>query len=108
MPQLHVRKPKAILFDVNGTVANTTFVSRILSGYLRRNIKPFLASQWTHPQLQRDIGMMRGVASAHSDWPQIAPATESPEVVQQSVETLVLFCLDRDIDFLPFAQLRYG
>lgn len=104
--RLSLKRPKAILFDVNGTATNTTFADRVLSTYFRHSLFPFLKQNWSHTQVQRDIKMLREVAK-DKKWPAIAEESEAALVIQESVRNLVEYLLDQRIDCLELAQLRF-
>lgn len=106
MPQLRLHKPSAILFDINGTTANTSFVDRILIVYFKRNVKAFIINNWEHEQVQRDIKMLRKESAKNSSLPKISPDEGNPAAIQEDVEKLCNHCADHDIDFLALAQLR--
>jgi len=104
MPQIRLRKPKAILFDINGTATYTTFSDRVLATYIRKNVRAFIHTNWGNAQVQRDLAMIKGACLANKDWPQVS--IDSSEAAQDSVEKLVNFTLDNDADCMGLAQLR--
>ena len=104
MPQVRLRKPGAILFDIGGTSTYTTFMDKTLAYYVRKNCRNFLSNNWTNGQVIRDVDMARAAAAKNKSWPQIA--TEPPDAVWDSVATLMNWCLDNDHDCLGLAQLR--
>ena len=106
MPQVRIQKPKAILFDINGTTANNSFCDRYLGLYIRKNVRGFLSVFWDHEQIQRDIRMMRIEVAEIEHLPQIAAESADKAVIIDSVVRAVAESLDKEIDLLSFAQLR--
>lgn len=104
--RLNLKRPKAILFDVNGTTTNTTFAERILGTYFRASVFPFLKQNWAHPQVQRDVRMLREAAKENK-WPPVADDSEPVLAIQESVRKLVEHLLDQRLDCLELAQLRF-
>lgn len=56
---LVLKRPKAILFDVSGTVTKTSFIDRILVPYISANIRQYLEENWTTQMVKVDIGLIR-------------------------------------------------
>ena len=106
MPQVRIQKPKAILFDINGTTANNSFCDRYLGLYIRKNVRGFLSVFWDHEQIQRDIRMMRIEVATNDQLPQVAPEGSEKAVLVDSVVRVVADALDKEIDLLSLAQLR--
>ena len=104
MPQVRLRKPKVILFDVGNTITYTSFMDKRLAYHVRKNTRAFLSSNWTNGQVVRDVDMIRVAATKVKGWPQIA--SDPKETVWDNVEILMNFCLDRDQDCLLLALLR--
>ncbi|KAI2801769.1 hypothetical protein RDWZM_000756 [Blomia tropicalis] len=105
MPQIRLRKPKAILFDINGTATYTSFTDRFLANFARRAVKSFLSINFNNEQIQRDIAMIRIDAKSNQGWPQVA--AEGQEAIIADVEAIMNHCLDNDVDCLGLAQLRF-
>ena len=107
MPQVRLRKPKAILFDIGSTTTYTTFMDKTLAYHARKNCKNFLQTNWSNAQVVRDVDMARAAAAKNKEknWPQIPK--DPPEAVWDAVAALMNFCLDHDDqDCLGLAQLR--
>lgn len=104
MPQVRLRKPKAILFDIGGTVTYTTFMDKNLAYYARKHVRVFLSNNWSNSQVVRDVDMTRAHASKNKGWPQVPK--EPPEAVWDSIQSAMNFSLDNDQDCLGLAQLR--
>ena len=108
MPQVRIQKPKAILFDINGTTANNSFCDRYLGLYIRKNVRGFLSVFWDHEQIQRDVRMMRNeVAEIPDQLSPVAPEGSEKNVIIDSVVKIVADSLDKEIDLLSLAQLRF-
>ncbi|KAH9406168.1 Enolase-phosphatase E1 [Tyrophagus putrescentiae] len=108
MPQVRLRKPKAILFDIAGTVTHTTFMDKVLAAHIRRNAATFVHNNWANGQIQADVELMRTAAAKNKSWPQIPPANDQAAVCD-SVAKLANHLLDSsdNADCLGFAQLRF-
>lgn len=106
MPQVRLRKPKAIFFDIAGTVTHTTFMDKTLAYHIRKNARNFLSVNWSNGQIQGDVELMRSAAAKNKGWPQLPP-NDKPEAVWDAVGALANYCLDHDQDCLGFAQFRF-
>ncbi len=47
MGQLKLPKPKAIIFDISGTAAKTSFIEKVLMLYIKSAIKDYVEEKWT-------------------------------------------------------------
>lgn len=103
MPQIRLQRPTAILFDINGTCANTTFVERILIPFFKKNFKNFVGKNFTNEQVQRDVRMLRKFAASNG-LPEIP--TEPVEAVKNGVEAVVNQMMEKDMENIALAQLR--
>ena len=90
MGQLKVRKPKAIVFDIAGTVTKSNFFDHVLFPYVTDNVKVYLDNNWSKPVLIRDIEMLR--AESKKDGPEIVGPNEPGSKVRQSVADYVRRC----------------
>lgn len=59
MVLLTVKRPKALIFDVSGTVTKTSFIDRILIPYVGANIKKYLEENWDSRMVKIDIENIR-------------------------------------------------
>ncbi|KAI2811226.1 Enolase-phosphatase E1 [Blomia tropicalis] len=91
MPILKVRKPKAIFFDMFGTVVKTSFIDKVLFPYIRNNCDTFLANNWGKRVLMRDINLLRE-QSIDDGGPLIAKSNEPNDKIRRSVVEYILRC----------------
>jgi methionine salvage enolase-phosphatase E1 len=55
MANLKVPKPKAIIFDLSGTAAKTSFIDKVLIPY----IKSYVKQKWIEKELTKDVERLR-------------------------------------------------
>lgn len=94
---LTVRKPKAILFDIIGTVTKTGFVDKVLFSYVRSNLDTYLNNNWSKKVLMRDIDLLRAEA-LQDGGPAIIRPSESPDRIRRSVVDYISKCMDENRD----------
>ena len=88
---LKVRKPKAILFDMVGTVIKSNFIDRVLFRYIAENLEVYLKNNWGKKVLMHDIDMLRSESQRGGN-PIAAPNNPG---VQKSVEDYVRHCQEQ-------------
>ncbi len=59
MGQLKIPKPKAIIFDISGTAAKTSFIEKVLMPYIKSAIKDYVEEKWTEKQFIKDLERLR-------------------------------------------------
>ena len=96
MVQLRLAKPKAIIFDMSGTVAKTFFIEKVLVSYIRSNMKEYLDAKWDDNELQKDVERLRKQSTKEegSGSAKIADKSASDEEVKESVINNVTWHLD--------------
>src|SRR5687768_17562081 len=98
MKEITLPKPKAILFDLGGTVIKPLFVDKILVSYIRDNINEYVSQTWNSEQMREDIERLRRLSAkeefinAHN----IASEESNEEDKQKSVIAFVLWCMDNN------------
>lgn len=66
MVQLRLKKPKALLFDISGTVAKTSFIDKVLLPYITINVRSYLEQFWNTKPVNNTIEFMKVCASEDS------------------------------------------
>jgi len=61
---------RAILLDIEGTMAPISFVHDVLFPYARQKLRPYLETHWNEPDLKRALDLIAHDVKAHSfaDW----------------------------------------
>ncbi|KAG9303456.1 hypothetical protein G9A89_013783 [Geosiphon pyriformis] len=79
---------KCVLLDIEGTTTPISFVRDILFSYIRINLQKFIIENWTFPELQSQIQLLRDQASEDvKNGLQFVPVI-IPEVNESNVETV--------------------
>lgn len=96
---VRVRKPKAIIMDIEGTTTSSTFVSDSLFPFIRRYLKQYLVENWNKNELMLTIEKLRNNSkverSQGSKVPLIFEEDKAePEQIIKSVITNVLWQID--------------
>lgn len=126
MVQLQTSKPKAIIFDMSGTVAKTAFIDRVLIPYFVNYVAGYVTEKWQDHQLVKDIKRLRtqskkdaarassevdstpteeGGASPPTTAPTIAESTAPDEEQQQSVVNYINWAMNTKLDNTRAFQL---
>lgn len=98
MVQLQVKKPRAILFDISGTVAKSSFIDKVLMPYIRENIRTYLEENFDQRNVKTDIENLRFQAKKDGDSQAIPGANASKEELIEAVANYVIRCADAKID----------
>ena len=81
MANLKVPKPKAIIFDLSGTAAKTSFIDKVLIPYIKTNVKSYVEQKWTEIELTKDVERLRAQSQKDESAPKIAE--NDSEVAEQ-------------------------
>jgi enolase-phosphatase E1 len=107
MANLKVPKPKAIIFDLSGTVVETSFIDEVLIPYIKTNIKSYVEQKWTEKELTKDVERLRAQSQKDESAPKIAGTDAEVAEQQQSVVDYVLFCLDDKKESRALSLFRF-
>lgn len=109
---VQVRRPQAILMDVEGTTTSIKFVKDVLFPIARHQLRPFLDEHWGSELLNDDIEMLRqqienDLNDGLADVPTVASLAEDDvEKVKQSVVANVCWQMDQDRKTKALKQLQ--
>ena len=95
--EVRLRKPKAIVMDIEGTTTSITFVSELLIPFIRKHLKRYLTENWGKNELMVTIDRLRSEAQAeHCKGSKVPTIHEDddPEQVIKSVIANVLWQMD--------------
>lgn len=93
---------KAVILDIEGTVISISFVKDVLFPYARRHLRTFLKAHWEDPELAPIVADLQEQAAKDGQemlW-------EDEEEQRLSVESYVLWQMDRDIKAAPLKALQ--
>lgn len=68
---IRVRKPKAIVLDIEGTTTSARFYPSTVAPYIRNNIESYLKNHWEEDHIQAIIKDLRLQAQQHPEMPKI-------------------------------------
>lgn len=105
VPILKVKRPRAILFDIIGTIAKTSFIDRTLLPYIRTHIRIFLEENWSNPSVQIDIENLRQQSKCETNAPMI-PIEGEPALIIDSVIAYVHHALEHNNESKAMITLR--
>ena len=103
--KLTVRKPKAIMFDVFGTVVKTGVIQDVFFPLITANVEQFLRVHWNNKVVAGDVERLRKQSTEDA-----GPAIQSGDnvdAVRQSVVDYVITCNNnrRDNDAIRIFRL---
>lgn len=107
MVQLKMKKPKAILFDITGTVAKTTFIDMVLLPYVQKYCRNYFAENWNRKSAQSDINNLREQAKQDPEAPKIPDAGASKEDIIKACGEYVDYCFAKKIENKGILLLRF-
>ncbi|KAI8053735.1 hypothetical protein BDF22DRAFT_654873 [Syncephalis plumigaleata] len=92
--------PRCLLVDIEGTTTSISFVHDKLFGIVRTQLASFLDSEWTRPDLQESISLLRQQAVQDREQgldacPEI-PESSDAETVKNAVKANVFWQMDDD------------
>lgn len=102
---------KAVLLDIEGTTTPLSFVHDKLIGYVKDNLKEYLASRWENEEVQSDVDALRQQAASDKEAAvegvvEIAAKEEEQEKAVQSVVDNVLWQIENDRKPASLKQLQ--
>ena len=102
---LRVRKPKAVLLDLVGSITKSNWFDKMVFPYVRQNVDTYLANNWGKRVLMRDIELLRA-ESTKDGGPAIAPPSDIQEKIRPSVVAYVHRCLAEVVNHEAFRIFR--
>lgn len=104
---MKLKKPKAILFDITGTVAKTTFIDMVLLPYVQKYCRVYLEENWTRKAAQADINNLRAQVAQDAEAPKIPEASASKEDIIKACGEYVDYCFSKKIENKGILLLRF-
>lgn len=105
MVQLRLKKPKALLFDISGTVAKTSFIDKVLLPYISANFKTYMNENWGSNAVRIDVENLRREAGGDAKAPKVSANGNKDEVIDTCAE-YVNYCVDANIENKAIILLR--
>ena len=102
-----VKKPKAILMDVSGTLTQGTFIPTLLVPYFKKNHQKYLEVNIDQPTCREIIDKLRTAAQLDPGSPKIIPNESEKEALIASVSAYVDHCLDSNKENKPLILYRF-
>lgn len=82
---IKVRRPKAIILDIEGTTTSVKYYPSLVAPYIRNNTENYLKAHWNEEHIQAIIKDLRQQALLHPEMPKILELKQAPVVeVQKS------------------------
>jgi len=106
MVKLQVLKPRAILFDISGTVVKSSFIDKVLMPYIKEYIRTYLVENAGQSNVLSDIENLRNQASTEPDSPQI-PKEGDSAILLESIIRYVTFCVDNKKESKALVIFRF-
>lgn len=107
MVQLQVKKPRAILFDISGTVAKSSFIDKVLMPYIKEFIRMYLEENYEQRNVRTDIENLRVQASRDDAAPKIpGPEAGRANLINATV-AYVNYCADNKMENKAITLLRF-
>jgi enolase-phosphatase E1 len=108
MGQLKLPKPKAIILDISGTAAKTSFIEKVLMPYIKSAIKDYVEEKWTEKQFIKDLERLRAQSQKDDESvPKIAGTDAELATQQQSVIDYVLWYSDNKKESRAHQMFRF-
>ena len=105
---LRLKKPKALLMDVSGTLTQSAFTSSILAPYFEKNHKIFLTNNIDKAQISQLVDQMRTAASVDREAPKIADSDDVPKAALIDwASAYVEHCVKNKKENKPFVMFRF-
>ena len=102
-----LKKPKAVLMDVSGTLTQGTFIPIILVPYFQKNYRAYLEENIDKPRCKDVINKMRTSAEIDKSSPKILPEGTDNAALIGSVCNYVDYCLYNNKENKPFVVFRF-
>lgn len=85
VPTIRVRRPRAILLDIEGTTSSMQFYPSMVAPYIRNNTETYLKTHWNDEHIRAIIRDLRLQALQHPEMPKILDSKEGTMAqIQQS------------------------
>jgi enolase-phosphatase E1 len=108
MGQLKLPKPKAIIFDISGTAAKTSFIEKVLMPYIKSAIKDYVEEKWTEKQFIKYLERLRAQSQKDDESvPKIEGTDAELATQQQSVTDYVLWYSDNKRESRAHQMFRF-
>ncbi|KAF7494124.1 Enolase-phosphatase E1 [Sarcoptes scabiei] len=108
MVVIKVKKPKAVLFDISGTVARESFVEKILIPYFKIAHRVYMENTWQKPECQECIKQLAEMAQKDVNAPKINLACcDDKKTMIDQVCQCIDYCLVNNKEGKAFANFRF-
>lgn len=101
MPVGNVR---AIILDIEGTIAPVSFVSDVLFPYAMREVKQYLHETWHHPETRACIAELKNYLDG--DGYSIPPVSGDKYEVQEALSSALIDMMSKDRKYPPLKRLQ--
>lgn len=112
MPSVQVKKPKAIVFDIMGTITKSGLIEKVLMPFIKENVRKYLNDSWDKADLQKDIDRLRKQmvkeGAADHKVPLIKDKDSSPEEIKESVAQNVEYYMEHGMDTKAHQIFRFN
>ncbi|RWS29568.1 enolase-phosphatase E1-like protein [Leptotrombidium deliense] len=108
--RVKIKKPKAVLLDIEGTITAIDFVRITLFSFVRENLEEYLQNYWLNDEMKADIRLLRDEAIAmkknNVDIPLIVDELANDDEIKASIVKNVLWQMDRNLKSTSLKQLQ--
>nr|XP_027200698.1 uncharacterized protein LOC113794764 [Dermatophagoides pteronyssinus] len=101
-----IKRPKAILFDISGTVARESFVEKILQPYFKIAFQVYMDNSWLKDEWQDCLRKLAATAERDMQAPKIDLIKEKSEVIKEAIK-YIEYCLENNHEPKAFVLFRF-
>lgn len=92
-----VKRPRAIILDIEGTTTSANYYPNAVSPYIRNNIETYLKGHWNEEHVQAIVRDLRVQAQQNSEMPKILGPGSSVADIQRSTLNHIQFLFHSNI-----------
>lgn len=93
MVQIRLKKPNALLFDITGTVAKTSFIDKVLLPYIKTQFFQYMEENWGSKFAQIDLQALKEESEKEEQAPKVK-LDGNRDSQTQSAFAYVNYCLE--------------
>mgnify|MGYP002716572349 FL=1 len=101
-----IKRPKAILFDISGTVARESFVEKILQPYFKIAYQVYMDNAWNKQEWQDCLRQLSIVAERDMKAPKIELTKEKSDIIKEATK-YIEYCLENNHEPKAFVMFRF-
>lgn len=108
---IRMRRPRAIIVDIEGTTTSVRFVAEVLFPYIKTHLKKYLTERWGQPELMLTISRLRQQAISDKKRGFKVPMILSnedydPELIRRSVIGNILWQMEEKRNNAALKQIQ--